>query len=529
MKALDFFPLAQPRPMQIQVIEEVERAYANGYRYVILEAPVGSGKSAIAITFARLFGKSHIITPRKSLQNQYFMDFQQHVVLMKGRKAYPCTFDAPDRKYRHVIELITEGNIKPPSLLEMDCGNAPCKDSPEIFKICTKERDCPYHVAIEVAQINDNVIHNLHSFIFQTAMAKRFEERRIMIIDEAHEIESMIREFISKKISLKKIALKLEDIPRDFLYIDEWCNWLLQDRFLNLYPDTKRGIAHISEKDEYKERIEYLRSLSKIYDKKFVVVKEIDPIQKFTKFKFIPEDIGSAAHSLLFSYGEKILLMSGTIYNKDLFCKNLNINPEQAYFLRLDSSFPISSRPIYMKQEYMIDTSHAQWMTNFPRLIEIIKDVMNKFPDAKGLIHTPSYNASQQIYTALKDKRIVIHDKDNFLTKLEKFFEEKNNRVFISPVCQQGVDFKDDRARFQIIIRVPYLNTNDPFIEKKVKTDFPWYNYQSLILFGQQIGRINRSEQDFGITVLIDERFSKFISRNKKLIPTWIHKAIIRS
>lgn len=528
MKALDVFPLANPRPTQVQVINEVEKAYANGYRYVILEAPVGSGKSAIAITFARLFGNSHIITPKKSLQNQYFSDFSQHVVLMKGRAAYPCTRGFSETAYVQIIEKIVKGSIEAPHKLEINCGNAPCLDDKQVFKDCTLYRDCPYHVAIETAENADHIIHNLHSFIFQMAFAARFTERNIMIVDEAHEIESMVRDFISKKITLPKV-LTGDELPGEFTYIDQWCEWLLQDNFVKLFSDVKKGNKEESDREKYVDRVELLKSYSETYKDKFVVVRDIDIVTRRSKFTFIPENIGTAAYNLLFQYGKKVLLMSGTIYNKDLFCKSLNIKPDQAYFIRLDSSFPISSRPIYLKEEYTVDTSHAKWQENFPKLIEIIKTVLAKFPDAKGLIHTPSYNASLQIAHAVKDPRIVIHDKDNFLSKLEKFFDSKDNKVFISPTCQQGVDFKDDRARFQIIVRVPYPNTNDPFINRKVKTDFPWYNYQTLVLFGQQIGRINRSEQDFGITVLIDERFNKFINRNKKTIPNWVHNAIIRT
>jgi ATP-dependent DNA helicase DinG len=505
----------------------LRKAYANGYRYVILEAPVGSGKSAIAITFARLFGNSHIITPKKSLQNQYFADFNQHVVLMKGRASYPCTYQFGSSAYDQVIEKIKTGSIRAPSKLEVNCGNAPCLDDKQLFRDCTAERDCPYHVAIQTADTSNHIIHNLHSFIFQMAFAARFKLRRIMIIDEAHEIESMVRDFISKRITLPK-ALAETDLPNGFKTVDEWCDWFSQEQFVKLFPDVIVGKSKETEREKFLDRLKVLESYREDYGEKFVVAKDIDVITRRSRFTFIPESIGSSAHNLLFQWGEKILLMSGTIYNKNIFCKNLNIKPEEAYFLRLDSSFPVPSRPIYLKRDYMVDTSHAKWHENFPKLVEIIKTVLDKFPDVKGLIHTPSYSISHQIYHGVKDKRLTTHGSEDFLTRLEKFFEEKDNKVFISPTCQQGVDFKDERARFQIIIRVPYLNTNDPFIERKVKTDFPWYNYQTLVLFGQQIGRINRSEQDFGITVLIDERFEKFIGRNKKTIPGWVHSAVIR-
>lgn len=523
---MDFFPLKEPRVSQTKVIDEIEKAYASGYRFAIIEAPVGSGKSAIAITFARLFGTSHIITPKKSLQNQYFADFQDHVVLMKGRAAYPCTYEYSPSQYKVVIKAIQEGFIQDPGKMDQHCGNAPCLDDKVVFKSCTGERECPYHVAIDVATKSNSIIHNLHSFIFQTSFANRFDERGILIIDEAHEIENNIRDFISKKVTLPKY-LSTEEQPGNFQYLDEWVDWLKQDVFTNLYSDRIQKIGDSSDRIKYLERLEVLKSYSKIYDKDFVVKCEADITFRKTKFTFVPSNIGSAAHTFLFNFGKKVLLMSGTIYNKEVFCKNLGINKDEAYFIRVDSSFPVESRPIYLKQAYSVDTSHSKWEENFPKVIESIKTVLSKFPDTKGLIHSPSYAIGLQLVNALKDKRLVYHERDNFLTKLNKFFDTKDNKVFVSPTCQQGVDFKDDRARFQIIIRVPYPNTNDVFIQHKLKKDFLWYNYQTLVTFGQQIGRINRSETDFGATILIDERFKRFILQNKKALPKWLKEAII--
>lgn len=174
----------------------------------------------------------------------------------------------------------------------------------------------------------------------------------------------------------------------------------------------------------------------------------------------------------------------------------------------------------------MVNTSHAEWDKNFPSLITSIKRILDKFPEEKGLIHTPSYLASAQIKAALKNPRIVSHEPEDFDVKLEAFYGANSPLVFMSPVCQQGVDFKDDRARFQLILRVPYPSLSDSFIKYKMDKDPSWYTYQAFITFGQQLGRINRSETDEGITILIDDRFPAFIRRNKKL-PTWLTDSFI--
>jgi Rad3-related DNA helicase len=74
---LSFFPLEEARPTQKAVLLEIDKAFHEGKKFVILEAPVGSGKSPVAMTFGRKFQDSHIITPQKSLQNQYTKTFQK--------------------------------------------------------------------------------------------------------------------------------------------------------------------------------------------------------------------------------------------------------------------------------------------------------------------------------------------------------------------------------------------------------------------------------------------------------------------
>lgn len=533
--ALSYFPLAEARQGQKLVIEEVEKAFASGKRIVILEAPVGSGKSAIAMTFARQSQGCHIITPRKSLQDQYYEDFHDDLVLMKGRGGYPCTIDAPPSTYARVIRNIRQGMVVAPLRGEDDCASAPCRNSKAVWEACTEAntKPCPYQVAIEVAQQSPIIAHNVHSFIFQTNFGLKFERRDLMIIDEAHEIENIVRGFITKKMTVEAI-LQPSDIP-PLRNINEWCDFFLSDQFVpeETESDQRRKLVDEgfeSDRDVYVGKVETLRLNHEYYKESFTVRRE----EAFsghsvvgTSFEFIPHSIGNAGHRYLFDYGDKVLLMSGTIYDKDMYCKCVGINPADAYFIRIPSSFPVENRKVYLKPEYQVDTSHRNWDDNFEEMIEKIRKVMTIFKDAKGLIHAPSYDAMNRIAAALNSSRVMTHDKGDVSYRLQEFYASKEPRVFISPVCQQGVDFKYDRARFQIVTRVPYANTSDPLMSYMVENDFNWYNYQALIVFGQMVGRVNRAEDDFGVTFLMDERFNKFISRNSKRLPRWLQQAFV--
>ena len=535
---IDYFPVVgefkKPRDGQAAVLKEMDRVIKLGKKLIIVEGPVGSGKSGLAITLARAFKSAHIITPRKALQDQYYADFHDFVVLMKGRAGYPCTINSSRATYLKVIQDIENGKVRAPTQHEPNCSVAPCRNSPQVFKDCTNAKGtCPYTAAMEVAQKHDTVIHNLHSFIFQTSFANKFEKRDVLVVDEAHDIAATVREFISKKFTIPVVI-----DPRSFPEgndVDVWCDFFLQPQYVP--PETPADAFYkesdpdfVSAHDEYIVKVEHFRAQKTYFENKFVVKSQINKVgnrEVSSTFEFIPERLGGSPNEFIFNKGEHVVLMSGTVYGKEYFCNLLGINPEEAHYIRIASTFPLELRPIVAKAEYQVDTSFANWNENFDEMIAKIEKIMAIFHDAKGLIHAPSYEAAEQIVLRIGGSRLVTHSKSDTHDKLQAFYDSTEPLVFVSPVCQQGVDFKEDRARFQIIVRVPYPNTSDPFVAHKVKTDFQWYNYQALVTFGQMLGRVNRSEEDYGATFLMDSRFNKFITKNMRTIPKWVTNAII--
>ena len=82
----DNFPFKTPRNEQLETISEIKEAIDNGYKYIILEAGTGTGKSAIAATLASMYDSSYILTVTKQLQDQYLDDFSDlGFKVVKGR------------------------------------------------------------------------------------------------------------------------------------------------------------------------------------------------------------------------------------------------------------------------------------------------------------------------------------------------------------------------------------------------------------------------------------------------------------
>jgi Rad3-related DNA helicase len=70
---------------QSYVLNEI----VTGYKYIVLEAPTGFGKSPVAIAVALTLGTSYLCTSTKDLQTQYARDFP-FLKVAKGKNNFIC-------------------------------------------------------------------------------------------------------------------------------------------------------------------------------------------------------------------------------------------------------------------------------------------------------------------------------------------------------------------------------------------------------------------------------------------------------
>jgi Rad3-related DNA helicase len=69
------FPKDSMRDKQQYVLNEICNAFNSAYKYILLEAPTGFGKSPVAVAVGRTLGSSYICSATKDLQAQYVNDF----------------------------------------------------------------------------------------------------------------------------------------------------------------------------------------------------------------------------------------------------------------------------------------------------------------------------------------------------------------------------------------------------------------------------------------------------------------------
>jgi len=521
LSLLEHFPATEiggeARSQQVEALEFAQGAFDDGVNMVVIEAPVGSGKSGVAMAISRAMGGGIVAMPTVQLQSQYLDDFENTAPLL-GRSRFPCLRTDPDAA--EAIPVILRGEIPVRPELDFSCATAPCLNRPSriykrIKEECEDDLGCPHQHSIDVAQRSETIISNLHSLLFSVYLSEKISKRSVLIIDECHELQSFMRDFLKVKFKVRRIVHQSE--IAHLRTTDDWLDWLKE-------PEQMVLLSTQEKKDSYLERLE---RLSKIGEAVFKTWSDENDHTLWVELT--PIYVGAACKSMLFSLADKVILMSGTIYNKDLFLKPLGVDPNLAAFIRISSDFPVENRPIVLPRRATLDLSHKNWDRNFDQAIADIKYLMANHSEEKGLIHTSSYRMSREICKALNDPRVIGHESQDFAIKLEKFYASKEPKILVSPVISQGVDFKEDLARWQILVRPRYATLADPYIKYLLNNGgWPVYNYMTAVVFGQETGRIVRSNTDSGVTYLLSSTFRNLLSKSSHLLPLWQKQGFVK-
>ena len=477
---MDFFPYKGVRPQQEKAIREALAAYEAGKRFVVLEGPCGSGKSAIIKTLADYYGTAHIITPLKVLQTQYITDFPGEIVDVRGKSNYVCAYDAAQKANQTTIDG------KPHKA--RSCNRGPCtiKGFTKDKKLCEVEETiinnevisfddnttvlpdgrivrysgCPYQVAKAIAKQAPFICHNFESFLYQNMNPNGgWQTRPFMAIDECHNIEGKMLAFMG--VNIPQNALMDGDSLQECHSLSEFYNFFCIDKPYTFdqmmdyfgYEQryfTKKGepltpysmftrarylmarfqfwndqddgrLAH--EANEIAERV--LR-LANNYEYARDKGRQCEYVFELREGRDYPTLSGQPLYAGLFSshlfgHGERIMLASATILNPEIFCRAIGVSMDETEFVSLASDFPAETRPI--KKVYAGRMSYAHKEATMPKLIDGIDKILSVHSTDKGLIHTHTFDITKKIITVLQAKY-----PDRLLTT-ELFKDEHGNRA----------------------------------------------------------------------------------------------------
>jgi len=502
---------------------------------VIADLGTGIGKSAIAVTVARYLdantpraedaGKgAWFLTTQKILQEQYCSDFGGTKGTMREIKS------ATNYKCSHFKKVsCSEG---------MQMLKAADKAS-KFYKNCMFS--CVYKRARKDFLDSPESVTNFSYALTAANYGDKVTKRPLLVIDECHNTDPELSRFIEITIS-DKIAhgLGLEwpevSTPAQAMkWIKETYQLEVNKVVLEMQKDVadfKNLEGHEKEYADLSRRYENLKSHAdkvttflQVYTPDNWVFDQLPPVGKSGgKITFKPIDVSPFAESVLFKLGERVLMMSATVINPTIFAESLGIPTAHYATITKESPFPVENRPIMvfpignMSQDHIDET--------LPKMVEAVKEILKEHKGEKGIIHAHSFKVANYLRKHIRSNRLIFHDSHDREEALQKHLASKEPSVLVSPSMSEGVDLRDDLARFQILLKVPYPSLGDKLVRKRMHRWSWWYPMQTIKTIVQAVGRGVRSETDHAVTYILDADWTRFYSRHKELFPNAFKNAL---
>jgi len=498
----------------------------------------GCGKSPLGVAVSQYMVNHHkpaetyskgswFLTTQKILQDQYVKDFgppRGKIVSIKSSSNYGCNF-FKNNKCSESLQLLKEAD----------------KDS-KFYKSCSF--NCKYKKTKRDFISSHLSITNFPYFLTETAYVGLIQPRQFLVIDECHTIEDELSKFIEIVVSEKFASAILEiEMPLDmtdqesaFLWVKDTYKPALCDSIAELEKEIKElQEAGQEDSDEAKristnqDRLNMHKSKIEkflmLYDSENWIFNFIPSWNKSgRKLEFKPIDIGMYAEEYLFKFGEKVLLLSATILNKEAYCESVGIPLKDAEFISIDSPFPIENTPvIYFPVGSMSATNIDDTL---PDMLNAIKAVLADHSKEKGVIHTRTFKIAKYIEENLNDKRLLFHSSDDREEIIEKHMKSKKPTVLVSPSSTEGLDLKDDLSRFQIVCKINWPYLGDRLVKSRMEKYRYWYAYQAVKSLIQARGRSIRTAEDYAVTYILDDSFEGLYSRNIRMFPKYFRKSL---
>lgn len=486
MGILSYFPANKtPRPQQRDILLAIEANWNKG-KILVIEAPTGVGKSAIAMTIAAWqqdINKNYtaILTPNNLLTQQYNEDYPK-VAAYYGKDFQKCkdpNFQSCKDKYDY------------------------CKSSKQKKLYC---EGCPYktsHARIERLPYKFNFIANYYKYVQLKRSSQGKANRDILIIDEAHLLTETIKSFNTYQIWL-----------HDFNYRD------YPDR-VSLINGLKSVYIGPSGENPFQDFISAIEMSPPRY-----VMKEVEDLyhgQLKKKLIAYPITVKGLPNPIMNSVVSKVVMLSATISPKDL--EEMGLDNRNIIYLKSDSCIPAKNRPVVFWPTAWVNSTTFKESTY--KIVERVNQIADMWPSEKGIIHA-TYSQAKLIKESglLKGDRYIFHTKDNKREIYEEFKQRTDNSILIASGMYEGIDLPYEAGRFQAVAKIPFPSLGEPAIKYQINQDPEWYHWQAIKTVLQAAGRICRAPDDYGVTYVLDDTFYKLYTQNDRLFPEWFKEAV---
>lgn len=497
-------PHAEWRPGQQHAYQTAVEKLTSGGGYLVLDAPVGTGKSAIPTAL----GAHHYVTVlvhNHGLLHQYRDVYGFEII--KGKAEYRCIHSDKTEYWRKHFDLVPTA---------ADCHYLDPTD-------CEYYIDCPYQVARSMALRSKRCAV---TYKYATLSEAIHERDGVLVMDEAHMVYDELLEFAQFQMdettrrTYKFAAFPLRGYGENGegdLLTDQahtvLVNWIMDcitkvaevDLFNQMTP---LGAKQRKIYEQLKKALEMLSCDQPLFyfcnlpaelnDWRFEGVKERHPILQLRSL-----DVKDIVREII---GKKKLtvMMSATIGNPAALMSEMGIAEYEAY--SYDHPVPVANRPIYdlgiaKMTKANLDSNPALYRLQADRIAEFIQSLD---PHWRGIVVTSSNYKVNLLRNALRkhlNGRVLLPGEMTSLQQLEAFIAHPRAGEVLVGAIQRlgtGISLDGDLARFSIVAGVPFSNPGNRFDQLRMSTETGkkysfWSAYNAVM---QATGRVTRGEMD---------------------------------
>lgn len=550
-----------PRPGQMEAVNQVLEAFVDEkMQNVILNASTGTGKSIIGAVTAECLSvikggldtapKASIsLTATNVLAKQYDSTFSKlanggKYIMIKGASNYECS----------ALSTPTE-----PENAESCAWFTMIQSGSEFEHVVSQHCDkCDY---LSIKKKKNTVRHlttNYSYFFVDRMYTGKFEDRDLIIWDEAHLVNDLFSEHNAIHFSQKRIQQMAQEIADTVRLTD-----------LDITKSITRIAADCAKKDKINESNyeAYLRALGEIYtyaktqgslaaEKALRAgnTKKYTQLNKFAKkyeglhckiddlfnynyehvFEYKEEDcsvsvkpvfVGAMMDALQCS--EHNLFMSATV-SENFMVKTLHLQKEKTKFIKLDPTFPPKNKEVVFFDPISLSYSSLQNPDTVKTLRKNILKIVQHHIDEKdrGIILSPSFKLQNEIVAELSPlvragkMKLFEHKQGEKLEPMLKAFKDYKGdlpAVLISPAMFEGVDLPGDLSRFQVLVKAPFPSLGDKRMKFILDHHPDIYNLITIMKMVQGAGRSVRSMDDFAVTYCMDLNGKRIFDSNSNI------------
>lgn len=442
-----------------------------------------------------------------------------------------------------------------------------------VERYARKHSVCPFEFSLFVSYYVDVIICDYnYAFDPRIHLIRYFDDsnfKPLILVDEAHNMIQRSRDMYSSTliksdfILLRRAASKMKPTIRNAVkkvldLYDRYEEQLKDSPFLSfehLDPNFMDAIKHLMKKIEnaFKETPKYPRKsdvmeyylsllsfviIFDFYNDAYVTnIEQTEDgdisltLQCLDASEFIHDTVKHKAYGTVF--------FSATLYPIDYYMTLLT--EKEGETLKIRSPFQPEKLKIFLMNQ--ISTRYQDRTSSLPLVVDTITSVLDS---KKGnyIVFFPSYLYMKQVIDLLPsglDADIIIQERDMEIELrdliLERF-KEKNERsqlafFVMGGMFSEGIDYVGDMLNGVIVVGVglPSLseanNQLKNYYQKTFNKGFDYaYTYPGMNKVIQAVGRVIRRDSDYGIAILIDDRFTSQTYR--KLFPVeWKNVEII--